>query len=79
MTKDLRIKESKTFYNDIGQIWHGEKRKPIYGSQDSIGAVILSALLKDPNHIAQVNSEGKSNKWVNLLNLRQLYFIDLLS
>ncbi|TMW49712.1 hypothetical protein DOY81_005201 [Sarcophaga bullata] len=46
---------TKTHYNEVDKIWHGNKIEPSFGDKDSIGSVIFEALNKDPDHIGQVS------------------------
>lgn len=46
---------TKSIYDDKEKIWRGLHAPLLYDLNTSLGSAILEALMKDPNHITQVN------------------------
>lgn len=49
-----KVAEAKTFYNAEEKVWRGPEKTLKYTSEQSLGNVLVTALLKDPYHKAQV-------------------------
>lgn len=59
MIRRLRSLPTKTFYNENAKYWQGNIVKPVFEPEESIGSMAIKYLLKDPEHIAQVNKNNK--------------------
>lgn len=49
--------KAKTTYNEVEKIWSGNKTDTQYGSQNSVGMVILKSLQRNPEGIGQVYNQ----------------------
>ncbi|XP_065365856.1 uncharacterized protein LOC135958849 [Calliphora vicina] len=64
---------AKTTYNELEKIWSGNKTDTQYGSQNSVGMVILKSLQKNPEGIGQISHRtGRelTNREILLLSIR---------
>ena len=66
MASCWRLEAATTQFDKEIRIWRGKKTKPTFGENDSIGAAILEALLKCPEHINQVKVSKKKKYFAEI-------------